>query len=43
MTTVSVGGGYNESGLWVPDENGLGMGRVIEVFNKLYSKTPIKY
>lgn len=37
------GGGYNESGLWVPDENGLGMGHVIEVFNKLYPKTPIKY
>ena len=39
-----IGGGeYNEDGLWQPNEKGLGMKHVFDVFNKLYPKTPIKY
>ena len=39
-----IGGGeYNEDGLWQPNEKGLGMKHVFDVFNKLYPKTPIRY
>ena len=37
------GGEYNEEGLWQPNEKGLGMKHVFDVFNELYPKTPIKY
>ena len=39
-----IGGGeYNEDGLWQPNEKGLGMKHIFDVFNKLYPKTPIRY
>lgn len=39
-----IGGGeYNEEGLWQPNEKGLGMKHVFDVFNKLYPNTPIRY
>lgn len=37
------GGEYNEARLWQPNEKGLGMKHVFDVFNELYPKTPIKY
>lgn len=37
------GGEYNEEGLWQPNEKGLGMKHVFDVFNELYPKTPIRY
>ena len=37
------GGEHNEEGLWQPNEKGLGMKHVFDVFNELYPKTPIKY
>lgn len=37
------GGEYNEDGLWQPNEKGLGMKHVFDVFNELYPKTPIRY
>lgn len=37
------GGGYNEEGIWQPNEKGLGMKHVFDVFNKLYPNTPIRY
>lgn len=41
---VCLGGGeYNEEGLWQPNEKGLGMKHVFDVFNELYPKTPIRY
>lgn len=39
-----IGGGeYNEEGLWQPNEKGLGMKHVFDVFNELYPNTPIRY
>lgn len=37
------GGEYNEEGLWQPNEKGLGMKHVFDVFNELYPNTPIRY
>ena len=37
------GGEYNEKGLWQPNEKGLGMKHVFDVFNELYPNTPIRY
>lgn len=37
------GGEYNEEGLWQPNEKGLGMRHVFDVFNELYPNTPIRY
>ena len=37
------GGAYNEEGLWQPNEKGLGMKHVFDVFNELYPNTPIRY
>lgn len=37
------GGEYNDQGIWQPNEKGLGMKHVFDVFNKLYPKTPIRY
>lgn len=37
------GGEYDEKGLWRPNEKGLGMKHVFDVFNELYPKTPIKF
>ena len=37
------GGEYNEEGLWQPNEKGLGMKHVFDVFNELYPNTQIRY
>ena len=37
------GGEYNEDGIWQPNEKGLGMKHVFDVFNELYPNTPIRY
>lgn len=37
------GGEYNEEGIWQPNEKGLGMKHVFDVFNELYPNTPIRY
>lgn len=37
------GGEYNINGIWQPNEKGLGMRHVFDVFNNLYPNTPIKY
>lgn len=37
------GGEYNKEGLWQPNEKGLGMKHVFDVFNELYPHTPIRY
>ena len=37
------GGEYNNEGLWQPNEKGLGMKHVFDVFNELYPNTPIRY
>ena len=39
-----IGGGeYSEDGLWQPNKQGLGMGHVFEVLNKIYGEGFIKY
>ena len=39
-----IGGGeYNEEGIWQPNKQGLGMGHVFEVLNKIYGDGFIKY
>lgn len=39
-----IGGGeYNEDGIWQPSKQGLGMGHVFEVLNKIYGEWFIKY
>ena len=39
-----IGGGeYNEEGIWQPNEKGLGMKHVFDVFNELYPKNKIKF
>ena len=37
------GGEYNNEGIWQPNEKGLGMKHVFDVFNELYPKTQIRY
>lgn len=37
------GGGYDENGIWKPNEKGLGMGHVFDELNKLYGESFIKY
>lgn len=37
------GGEYNEEGLWLPNEKGLGMKHVFDVFNELYPNAQIRY
>lgn len=37
------GGGYNEDGIWKPNEQGLGLGHVFEELNKIYGEGFIKY
>lgn len=39
-----IGGGeYDERGLWVPNQKGLGMGHVIDEVNKIYGEQFIRY
>ena len=39
-----VGGGeYDENGIWKPNKQGLGMGHVFDVLNKIYGDGFIKY
>lgn len=39
-----IGGGeYNENGMWQPNKDGLGMGRVFEVLNGIYGDGFIRY
>lgn len=39
-----IGGGeYDDRGLWVPNQNGLGMGHVINEVNKIYGEQFIRY
>lgn len=37
------GGEYNEDGLWIPNNKGLGMGHVFDVLNSIYGDDFIKY
>jgi 3'-phosphoadenosine 5'-phosphosulfate sulfotransferase (PAPS reductase)/FAD synthetase len=37
------GGGYDENGIWKPNDKGLGMGHVFDELNKLYGENFIKY
>lgn len=37
------GGEYNDSGVWQPNKNGLGMGHVFDELNKIYGEDFIKY
>jgi 3'-phosphoadenosine 5'-phosphosulfate sulfotransferase (PAPS reductase)/FAD synthetase len=37
------GGGYDENGIWKPNDKGLGMGHVFDELNKLYGDNFIKY
>lgn len=37
------GGGYDDNGIWKPNEKGLGMGHVFDELNKLYGENFIKY
>lgn len=37
------GGGYDVDGLWKPNDKGLGLKHVIDVFNELYPKMKIRY
>lgn len=37
------GGGYDENGIWKPNQNGLGMAHCIDELNKIYGKDFIKY
>ena len=37
------GGAYNESGIWIPDKNGLGMGHVFDVCNEIYGRDFLRY
>lgn len=37
------GGGYDNEGLWKPNDQGLGMGHVFDVLNNLYGKDFIRY
>lgn len=37
------GGGYDENGIWKPNQDGLGMAHCIDVLNKIYGKDFIKY
>jgi 3'-phosphoadenosine 5'-phosphosulfate sulfotransferase (PAPS reductase)/FAD synthetase len=37
------GGEYNEDGLWIPNNKGLGMGHVFDVLNSIYGNEFIKY
>lgn len=37
------GGEYNEDGLWIPNNKGLGMGHVFDVLNSIYGDGFIKY
>ena len=37
------GGGYDENGLWKPDNEGLGLGHVFDALNEIYGKDFIKY
>lgn len=37
------GGEYNEDGLWIPNNKGLGMGHVFDVLNSIYGDEFIKY
>lgn len=37
------GGGYDEKGLWKPNENGLGFGHVFDVLNGIYGDDFIRY
>ena len=34
---------WNPKKIWVPSKEGLGMKKVLDDFNQLYPKTPIKY
>lgn len=39
-----IGGGeYNESGMWVPNKKGLGMGHVFDELNRIYGDDFIRY
>lgn len=40
---VSFSGGYDENGIWKPNDKGLGMGHVFDELNKLYGENFIKY
>lgn len=37
------GGGYDENGIWKPNDKGLGMAHVFDELNKLYGENFIKY
>lgn len=37
------GGGYDENGVWMPNEKGLGMKHIIDEVNKIYGDNFIKY
>ena len=43
MGFVCGGGEYNESGMWVPNKKGLGMGHVFDELNRIYGDDFIRY